>query len=228
MLGRTLILIIDSHKGDLAATAKLLDASGYDTAGAADGLSGLREFFNLHPDIVIVDLDVSEMSGWTVIKRIRELSDTPVVVTATSATNEDVTRALDLGVDGFLAKPCDEKELVMRLNAIQSRSMESDDKRWVYQRNGLTVDLRSCEVFVHGNPVELTGTEYKLLTYLIDRRGWVLSQDQILSHVWGPDYVGEKTQVKLYVWYLRQKIENDPSTPKMIVTKRGLGYTFVG
>jgi len=228
MLGRTLVLIIDSHKGDLAATAKLLDTGGYDTAEASDGLSGMREFFNLHPDIVIVDLDVSEMSGWTVIKRIRELSDTPVVVTATSATNEDVSRALDLGVDGFLAKPCDEKELVMRLNAIQSRSMETADKRWVYQRNGLTVDLRSCEVFVHGNPVELTGTEYKLLTYLIDRRGWVLSQDQILSHVWGPDYVGEKSQVKLYVWYLRQKIENVPSTPKMIVTKRGLGYTFVG
>jgi two-component system KDP operon response regulator KdpE len=106
--------------------------------------------------------------------------------------------------------------------------MESDEKKWVYQRNGLTVDLRSCEVFVHGEEVQLTGTEYKLLTYLIDRRGWVLSQDQILSHVWGSDYVGEKSQVKLYIWYLRQKLENDPRNPQMIVTRRGLGYTFAG
>ncbi|MEX0683792.1 MAG: response regulator transcription factor [Dehalococcoidia bacterium] len=228
MLGRTLALIIDGDKRDLAAGTALLNVHGYDTAEAGDGLNGLRQFFNLHPDIVIVDLDVSEMSGWTVVTRIRELSETPVVITAEDATNEDVSRALDLGVDGFLAKPYDPMELISRLHAIQNRSMETDEKRWVYQRNGLTVDLRSCEVLVHGKTVGLTGTEYKLLTYLIDRRGWVLSQDQILSHVWGSDYVGNRSQVKLYIWYLRQKIENDPSKPLMVVTKRGLGYTFVG
>jgi two-component system KDP operon response regulator KdpE len=226
MLGRTLVLIIDSHAGDLAKTAALLSAHGYDTAEAEDGLSGLREFFNLHPDIVIVDLAVREMSGWKVINRIRELSEAPVIVTATAATNEDVSRALELDVDGFLAKPYDESELVERLDAVQHRSMETDEKRWVYRRNGLTVDLRSCDVYVHGEPVQLTGTEYKLLTFLIDRRGWVLSHDQILSHVWGSDYAGDRAQVKLYVWYLRQKIENDPRRPQMILTRRGLGYTF--
>jgi two-component system KDP operon response regulator KdpE len=228
MLGRTLVLIIDSNAGDLAETAELLSANGYDTAEAADGLSGLREFFNLHPDIVVVDLDVSDMSGWKVISRIRELSETPVVVTATEATNEDVSRSLELGVDGFLAKPYDDTELIDRLNAIQNRSMETDEKRWVYQNNGLTVDLRSCDVYVYGQPVQLTGTEYKLLTFFIDRRGWVLSHDQILSHVWGPDYAGDRNQVKLYVWYLRQKIESDPRRPQMILTRRGLGYTFAG
>ena len=228
MLGRTLVLIIDSHPGDLAKTAELLSANGYDTAEAADGLSGLREFFNLHPDIVVVDLDVREMSGWKVINRIRELSETPVIVTATEATNEDVSRSLELGIDGFLAKPYDDRELMERLNAVQNRSMETDEKRWVYQNRSLTVDLRSCDVYVDGRPVQLTGTEYKLLTFFIDRRGWVLSHDQILSHVWGSDYAGDRNQVKLYVWYLRQKLENDPRQPQMILTRRGLGYTFAG
>ncbi len=228
MLGRTLVLIIDSDPDARARISDLLSANAYDTAEAHDGLSGLRQFFNLHPDIVIVDLEVSEMSGWTVIKRIRELSDTPVVVTASEATNEDVSRTLELNVDAFLAKPYDQHDLTERLNAIQNKASESDEERWVYQRNGLTVDLRSCDVFVHDKPVQLTGTEYKLLTYLIDRRGWVLSHDQILSHVWGSDYAGDRNQVKLYVSYLRKKIENDPRKPEMILTKRGLGYSFAG
>jgi two-component system KDP operon response regulator KdpE len=195
---------------------------------AEDGTSGLREFFNVHPDLVVVDLELRELAGWQLINRIRELSDTPIVVTASEAKNEDVSRALELGMRGFLVKPFQHKELALRLAAIQAAAIDTDERRWVYQRNGLTVDLRSCEVFVHNRHVALTGTEYKLLTYLIDRRGWVLSHDQILSHVWGSDYIGDRNQVKLYVWYLRQKIENDPKDPRMIITKRGLGYTFAG
>ncbi len=228
MLGRTIVLIIDSDPDARSRTSDLLSANAYDTAEAEDGLTGLRQFFSLHPDIVIVDLEISEMSGWTVIKRIRELSDTPIVVTASEATNEDVSRSLELDVDAFLAKPFDPQDLTGRLNAIQNKASESDEERWVYKRNGLTVDLRSCDVFVQGRPVQLTGTEYKLLTYLIDRRGWVLSHDQILSHVWGSDYAGDRNQVKLYVWYLRKKLENDPQNPEMILTKRGLGYSFAG
>ncbi|RLC54880.1 MAG: hypothetical protein DRI30_08460 [Chloroflexi bacterium] len=226
MLGRTLILIIDSDPDARARISDLLSANGSDTTEADNGLTGLRQFFNLHPDVVIVDLEVSEMSGWTVIKRIRELSDTPIMVTSSEATNEDVSRTLELDVDAFLARPFEGRDLIERLNAIQNKASDSDEGRWVYQRNGLTVDLRSCDVFVHGSPVQLTGTEYRLLTYLIDRRGWVLSHDQILSHVWGSDYAGDRNQVKLYVSYLRKKIENDPRRPEMILTKRGLGYSF--
>jgi two-component system KDP operon response regulator KdpE len=228
MKSRTAVLLIDSEAQHLAATAAYLRAENYEVAEAEDGISGLREFFNVHPDLVVVDLDVRELPGWQLITRIRELSDTPIVVTASEASNEAVSRALEMGMRGFLVKPFQEKELALRLASIQNASIDSDDRRWVYQRNGLTVDLRSCEVFVHGRHVTLTGTEYKLLTYLIDRRGWVLSHDQILSHVWGSDYIGDRNQVKLYVWYLRQKIENDPKDPRMIITKRGLGYTFAG
>jgi two-component system KDP operon response regulator KdpE len=228
MISRTLVLLIDSDRVELAAVSAYLRGQNFETIEAADGLTGLREFFNVHPDFVAVGLSVRVMPVWNVITRIRELSDTPIIVTGADATQEEMTRAFELGVEGFLARPYAYKELLMRLNALQNRAPDGDDRRWVYQRNGLTVDLRSCEVFVHGKIVSLTGTEYRLLTYLIERRGWVLSHDQILSHVWGTGYIGEKNQVKLYVWYLRQKIENDPKEPKMIVTKRGLGYTFVG
>lgn len=228
MISRTLVLLIDSDRTQLEALSDYLHGENYETVEAHDGLAGLREFFNVHPDFVVVDLGVREMPAWNVITRIRELSDTPIIVTGQDATQEEMTRAFDLGAEGFLARPFANKELLMRLNALQNRPPEGDDRKWVYQRNGLTVDLRSCEVFVHGKLTNLTGTEYRLLTYLIERRGWVLSHDQILSHVWGTDYIGEKDQVKLYVWYLRQKIENEPKCPKMIVTKRGLGYTFVG
>ncbi len=228
MKSRTVVLLIDSDASQLASIASFLHGENYEVVEAADGLTGLREFFNIHPDIVVVDLDVRELPGWQLITRIRELSDTPIVVTASEASNEDVSRAVELGMRGFHVKPFQPKELALRLASIQSAALDTDERRWVYQRNGLTVDLRSCEVFVHGRNVTLTGTEYKLLTYLIDRRGWVLSHDQILSHVWGSDYIGDRNQVKLYVWYLRQKIENDPKDPRMIITKRGLGYTFAG
>lgn len=226
MIGGTRVLLINSNREEMARLSTFLRRNGIETFETDDGVSGLREFFNVHPDIVVVDLGVLEMSGWQVISRIRELSDTPVLVIASEATNENVSKAFDLDVDGFLTRPFDPAELLSRLDAIQNRG-DRDDKRWVYQRNGITVDFRSCEVFVDGQPVALTGTEYRLLTYLIERRGWVVSHDQILSHVWGSDYLGEKDQVKLYIWYLRRKIEADPSRPKTIVTRRGLGYTFV-
>ena len=228
MIRRTMVLLIDSDSAELEALSSHLHAHEYETFEANDGLSGVRQFFNVRPDIVVIDLDVPDMPGWKVVTRIREMSDAAVLVMASEASNEHVSRAFQMGVAGFLARPFGPEDLVRHLDAIRDRTAESDEKRWVYQSNGLTVDLRSCEVWVDGEPVALTSTEYRLLTYLIERRGWVLSHDQILSHVWGSDYVGEKDQVKLYVWYLRRKIENDPKAPKMIVTKRGLGYTFVG
>lgn len=228
MIGVTTVLLIDSNDDEIAELGSSLRSCGMEFAGAPDGRSGLREFFNVRPDAVIVDLGVEGMAGWQLIARIRELSDTPIIAIAAEATNEHLSRALQFGVQGLLTRPFDPEQIVARIESFRGRHSSRDDQRWVYRRNGLKVDLRSCEVSVHGEPITLTGTEYRLLKYLIERRGWVLSHDQILAHVWGSDYMGERDQVKLYIWYLRRKIENDPKDPKMIVTRRGLGYTFVG
>lgn len=229
MAAKLLVLLIESDPDQLSTIAQSVEESGYDTVLADDGVTGLRQFFNSHPDIVILSLDVAELPGWELVERIRTLAGTPIVVTASEATLGSLQRGFDLQVDGFLVKPFENKELIVRLNAVRDRiSGEGGQQRWLYQRNGLTINWRSCEVYVDGKPVNLTGTEFKLLGYMVERRGWVLSHDQILSEVWGPEYVGERDRVKLYVWYLRQKIEKTPSKPRLIVTKRGLGYTFVG
>lgn len=228
-MNKLLALVIDGDEAHLQVVAGWLQEGGYDVVSAEDGLSGLRQYFALHPDFVIIDLDVAEMPGWQVVERIREITDTPVLVTAVEADTANLKKGFDLSIDGFLLKPAKKDELLVRMDAIRDRNYGDGSKqRHIYQRNGLTIDWRSCEVYVRGQPVSLTGTEFKLLSYLVERRGWVLSHDQILNHVWGPDYVGDRDQVKLYVWYLRQKIEENGSKPSLIVTKRGLGYTFVG
>lgn len=226
MIGRATVLLIDDNTDEVASLSAHLNSQGFETYSEADPSSGLRRFFNLRPDFVVVDLDVGESGGWPLIGRLRELASTPVVVLAPQATNAYVSRAFQNGVSDFLARPFRPSELSSRLNAIQTRRDDADDP--VYRHNGLVVDFRSCEVMVHGRSVQLTGTEYRLLTYLIEHRGWVLSRERILNRVWGIDYVGETDQVKLYIWYLRRKLEADPKHPQMILTKRGLGYSFVG
>ncbi|MEX0786801.1 MAG: response regulator transcription factor [Dehalococcoidia bacterium] len=229
MNARLLVLIIESDAAARSALADLAQEHGYDAAMAEDGVAGLRQFFSSHPDIVVASLDGADLGGWDMVERIRALAATPIIVTARDATLDSMKKGFDLQVDGFLVKPFEPKELVARLNALRDRvAGNGGQQRWVYKRNGLEINWRSCDVFVSGEPVALTGTEYRLLQHLVEHRGWVLSHDQILSEVWGPEYVGEKERVKLYVWYLRQKIEHDPKHPKLIVTKRGLGYTFVG
>ena len=228
MVSGFMVLLVDADRGSLSAMSQWLGDEGYQTVLAEDGLSALRQYFGSHPDIVIVDLGVRDISAWEVIERIREIGDTPVIVTSSTLDPDEMSRALRLSVDGLLMKPLDSKELTLRVNAVSESSRDPDSGRWVYRRNGLVIDKRSCEVLVNGNMVDLTGTEYKLLSYLVDRRGWVVSHDQILSNVWGSDYAGDKNQVKLYMWYLRRKLEDDPKNPKLIRTKRGLGYCFVG
>ena len=132
-------------------------------------------------------------------------------------------------MDGFLVKPLDRRHLAERLETLAGRGPGGKPgASWLYEREGLRIDWRSCEVSVEGRPVELTGTEFRLLKLLVEHQGWVLSHDKILSEVWGPEYRGERDRVKLYVWYLRRKIEANPCKPGLILTKRGIGYSFVG
>jgi DNA-binding response OmpR family regulator len=228
-MSRQLILIIEPDPSEGEAMADAVRDAGFDVALAADGAAGMRLFYSSHPDVVVAALEAPDVQDWDLIEQIRALADTPVIVTVGGPDVASLQKAFDLRVEGFLVKPFETKELTLRLNGIQERlAGRQGQDAWVYRHNGLLVNWRSCEVLVGGMPVNLTSTEFKLLTHLVERRGWVQSHDQILSAVWGPEYVGDRDRVKLYVWYLRQKIEQDPHSPHLIVTKRGLGYTFVG
>ena len=222
------VLVVESDPIRRADIARTVDESGYEAVLCEDGIVGFSQFFSSHPDLLIVSLEAAELPGWELVERVRAVAKTPIIVCANESNIESLQKGIDLQVDGFLVSPFTGDELAVRLRAVGERSAGRSGQSWLYQRNGLKINWRSCEVTVEGQSVELTGTEYRLLKYLVEHQGWVLSHDQILTEVWGPEYQGEKDRVKLYVWYLLRKIESDPCKPNLIITKRGLGYSFVG
>ena len=221
------VLVVESDHKQQLNVARIVEDAGYDALVCDDGGRGLVHFYRSRPDIVLVGLD-SVGDAWQLVERIRDASNVPIFVCAERSTNDALYKCFDLRTDGFLLRPFTKDDLVRRFEAVAKRSSNRTQASPYYERNGLRIDWPSCTVSVGGQPVELTGTEFRLLKYLVEHKGWVLSHDQILSEVWGPEYRGERDRVKLYVWYLRRKIESDPCKPGLIVTKRGLGYSFVG
>ncbi len=220
------VLVVENDQEQQRDVARIVAEAGHD-ALVCDGGRGLAHFYRSRPDVVIVGLD-SVRDAWQLVERIRDASNVPIFVCAERSTNDALHKCFDLRADGFLVKPFTKDDLVRRLEAVASRASYGTQASRCYERSGLRIDWPSCTVSVGDEPVKLTGTEFRLLKYLVEHKGWVLSHDQILSEVWGPEYRGEKDRVKLYVWYLRRKIESDPCKPGLIVTKRGLGYSFVG
>jgi two-component system KDP operon response regulator KdpE len=223
------VLLVDSDPRWLDVGASSLRESGYRVVTASDGLSGLRQLFQHQPDAAVVDVPPSDTDGWDAVQRIREVSNIPVIVVSTRADQTSLKKGLDLGVDGYVVKPFERSELLERLAAALHRTYGGKASNGtLYVHDGLSIDWRSHEVRVGGEPVHVTATEFKLLSLLVTRRGWVLTHEQILSHVWGPNHLRAKDNVKLCVWCLRQKIEADPKRPRRILAKRGVGYSFAG
>jgi DNA-binding response OmpR family regulator len=230
------VLVVDSDSYWLELSASWLREDGHRVIVASDALSGLRQLFSHHPDAAIVDITPAGSDGWETVQRIREVSSMPVVVISARADQTSLKRGFDLGVDGFIVKPFEKSELLERLTAVLRRVYNGNGNgnghnghsASIFQQEGLAIDWRSHEVRVDDEPIHLTATEFRLLSLLVERRGWVLTHDQILSHVWGSNHLGDRNNVKLYVWYLRQKIEANPAHPRWIRTKRGIGYCFAG
>ena len=221
------VLFIDPDAYWLELAAHWLREDGHRVVVASDSLSGLRQLFNHHPDVAIVDVSPPSTDAWGTVQRIRELSNIPVIVVSTAADQVSLKKGFDLGVDGYVVKPFERSELMERLAAVLRRAYGGNGHNGtIYHQDGLAIDWRSHEVRVDDKPVHLTATEFRLLSLLVERRGWVLTHDQILSHVWGSNHLGDRNNVKLYVWYLRQKIEANPTHPRWIRTKRGIGYCF--
>ena len=223
------VLLIDADSYWLELSSRWLREDGHQVIVAGDGLSGLRQLFNHHPDAAVVDVTPSGSNGWETVQRIRDVSHMPIIVTSATADQVSLKKGFDLGVDGYIIKPFEQAELLERLSAVLRRVYGGNGHNGtVFHQDGLSIDWRSHEVQVDEQPVHLTATEFRLLSLLVERRGWVLTHDQILSHVWGSNHLGDRNNVKLYVWYLRQKVEANPARPRWILTKRGIGYCFAG
>jgi two-component system KDP operon response regulator KdpE len=193
---------------------------------AEDGKSALREFERENPDIVILDIAMPGMSGFDVLKRIRSISDVPIIMLTVKSEEMDKVRALESGADDYVTKPFGSLELMARVKAVLRRAEPpaTDTARPDFRSGDLCIDYASRTVTVRSRPVKLTPTEYRLLCTLASHANQVLSHDALLVRVWGSEFRGEREFVKIYIKRLRDKIETDASQPHLILTEWGRGY----
>jgi DNA-binding response OmpR family regulator len=227
---KEIILIIDDD-ADLARIVQLsLDREGYQTVIATSGLEGLQEAYRVQPNLVILDIMMPGMDGWEVCRRLVEISNVPILMLTAKGTEADIVKGLQLGADDYLTKPFSVAELVARVQALLRRaaSESQTDRSSIFSIGNLTIDLNRRLVMRDGELVDLTPTEFKLLECFVTHRDRVLPHRFLLTEVWGPEYIDETNYLKLYVRYLRRKLEEDPADPQLIVTEWGIGYRFCG
>jgi two-component system KDP operon response regulator KdpE len=208
-----------------------LELEGFQVSEASNGLDAIRKVREELPDLVVLDVEMPKLDGFETLAEIRRTSTVPVIMLTVRADEEDRIHGLDLGADDYVTKPFSARELVSRINAVLRRVELSAPAERTSHRiridDRLTVDFNRREVLVEGQPVKLRPTEYRLLYHFIQNPGWTLTHEQLLSKVWGPEYVDDNQLLRLYVTYLRQKIEPDPSNPRYIFNERGVGYRFM-
>lgn len=181
------------------------------------------------PDVVILDVMMPDIDGFEVLQLIREISQVPVIMLTAKGEEDDRVRGLELGADDYITKPFSPREMVSRVRAVLRRTDQGSTggDGVIDVDEHLKIDFGRREVWLDGELVRLRPTEYRLLYHLVQNAGWVLTYDQILAKVWGYEYRDEPHYVRLYVNYLRQKLERDPANPVYILTERGVGYRFI-
>jgi two-component system KDP operon response regulator KdpE len=226
---KKLILVVDDEPRMTKFVRMNLELEGYRVAEAPNGLEALQRVKNELPDLVILDVNMPELDGFETLKTMRQTSSVPVIMLTVKSDEEDRIRGLELGADDYVTKPFSPRELASRVKAVLRRtSMAAPaEKTEIRVDDYLQIDFRKREVIVDGKHIKLRPTEYRLLYHLINNAGYVMTHDMLLAKVWGHEYRDESQYVRLYVNYLRQKIEPDPSRPRYILTEHGVGYRFV-
>jgi two-component system KDP operon response regulator KdpE len=223
---QSIALVIDDEIQIRRLLKISLEANGYRVFQAANGELGLSEAAQRRPDVVILDLGLPDMDGVTVLKRLREWSSVPVLVLSVRDREEDKIAALDHGADDYLTKPFGTGELLARLRVAQRHAKPGPDVA-LFQSSRLEVDLVARTVKVKGKPIKLTATEYALLQLFVRHAGKVLTHKQILKEVWGPTYTEQTHYLRVYMTHLRDKIEENPSEPELLITESGVGYRLI-
>ncbi|MCR4408099.1 MAG: response regulator transcription factor [Anaerolineae bacterium] len=226
---KKLILVVDDEPRMTRFIRMNLELEGYRVSEAVDGLTALEKVRDELPDLVVLDVMMPKMDGFETLEHIREISTVPVIMLTVKAEEEDKIRGLELGADDYVTKPFSPRELSSRIKALLRRVKMPTPvgKTTIKVDDYLTIDFQRREVIVGGKPVKLRPTEYRLLYHLVNNAGWVMPHETLLSKVWGYEYRDEAHYLRLYITYLRQKIEPDPANPKYILTERGIGYRFV-
>ena len=225
----TRVLVIDDAQADRRLLRDALQADGFEVEEAEDGQEGLRKLFAGHPDAVVLDVLMPGMDGWAVCERIREFTDTPVIMLTSLDREEEIVKGLELGADDFVSKPVSPRQLIARVKAVLRRvhSHTEESKEFRYDDGALVIDTAQHEVLLNGQGVDLSPTEFRLLVALAEAPGRVHEYASLLGRVWGEEYVDDIDFLRVYIWRLRKKLEEVPNDPRRIVTERGFGYRFI-
>ncbi|MDQ0754420.1 response regulator [Arthrobacter sp. B3I4] len=222
----TAVLVVDDDPYLLRALRITLRAHGYEVTTAADGQSALVAAAQTPPSLVILDLGLPDMDGTAVLAKLRRSSRVPVLVLSARHGSTDKVQALDAGADDYITKPFGLDELLARLRALLRRSPDGSD-RPVVTTDAFTVDLGKHRVTRDGGDIRLTPTEWKMLEVLVRHPEKLVTQQQLLSEVWGPAYAKETNYLRVYMAQLRRKLEPDAAAPRHLITEAGIGYRFL-
>ena len=222
------VLIVDDEPRIRDFVRMNLELERYRVIEACNGIEALEHLRENLPDLVVMDVMMPEMDGFETLRHLREVSNVPVIMLTVRQNDHDKIHGLDLGADDYIAKPFNPRELLSRIRALLRRSfMDAPARKTeIVVDPDLKIDFSRHEVIVRGEKVVLRPTEYRLLYHLVSNAGRLLTHETLLSKVWGREYRDEAHYLRLYITYLRQKIESDPAHPKYILTERGLGYRF--
>lgn len=225
------ILTADDDPQLLRLMTRNLEFEGYEVISASDGQQALTQIESQPLDLVLLDVMMPKMDGFTVCQRVREFSSVPIIIVTARGQDQDKVRGLDLGADDYLTKPFSVEELLARVRAVLRRSQISTREgaqglQAMTVTGDLTIDYAQHLVTLAGKEITLTPTEYAIIAYLAQNMGRIVTQDLLLEHVWGSEYLGESHMLQVNINRLRRKIEADPSQPRYILTRVGVGYSL--
>jgi two-component system KDP operon response regulator KdpE len=222
------ILIIDDEETTMQLISILLERRGFEVIKANNADEGLKKAYRNQPDLVLLDIMMPDMDGWEVCRRLRDLSDVPIIFLTARGETQDIVRGLEMGADDHVAKPYDNEELISRIRARLRRAPKPATSEEVSFNNGeFRINFMTREVHVRSETRHLTPKEFSLLGVLVRNAGRVVPRAELVTEAWGEEYADAVDSLKLYVHYLRQKIEREPDNPDYIITSRGIGYRFM-
>jgi DNA-binding response OmpR family regulator len=226
---RRRILVVDDEERMVRFIRMNLEHDGFLVSEAFNGRQAIQRLRDVSPDLILLDVMMPDLDGFEVLQMVREISSVPVIMLTAKGEEDDRIRGLELGADDYIPKPFNPRELVSRVKAVLRRTEGASGSMHglIEVDEHLKMDFDRREIWKDGKLVKLRPTEYRLLYHLVQNAGWVVSHDQLLAKVWGYEYRDEPHYVRLYINYLREKLEDDPSNPRYILTERGVGYRFV-
>jgi two-component system KDP operon response regulator KdpE len=226
---RRRILVVDDEERMVRFIRLNLEHDGFQVSEAFNGKEAIQKIRDVTPDLILLDVMMPDLDGFEVLETVREVSNVPVIMLTAKGEEDDRVRGLELGADDYVTKPFSPRELVSRVKAVLRRTESASGSMHglIEVDERLKIDFDRREIWLEGKLVKLRPTEYRMLYHLVQNAGWVVTHDQLLTKVWGYEYRDEPHYVRLYINYLRQKLEADPSSPRYILTERGVGYRFV-